>query len=1675
MDTSDDDDDSFTDTDAVSAKDDLTPTNEEPNTSKETSPPKYLDELGASEMKIVMASYFKKHGIEGGFLEVFYLEKIDGKIFADFDMDDLNRLFTDMPYGDKKRLFNIKKSILKEESLNGPFLELASICYRSVEDVESTKTDQFSDLSADDEIHPETKFTEIFRTFDTPARATDAYRKHAVFRTSSLFISNLIEPLHCFRHTADHDPSSLKWIAKETVRFACACFSDRTNGTIHFGISENSNKDGYGDRKVVGLQINQKELLKVFYEEIQQSFYKDQLSIVLQCLRPPQFVKVTSRGYTDKEDKQLFVVEIDVVPSYSLTAHDTFYLREENEKNENVPRIYKFDKNVPKVLCHDDLKNYMSEKSKIINNRKDKEMSPLPPTSYEHLREQFLNVYTDGCDKLANVVYPILFLSPLDTAMSNDFASENFEFLLNLKPTAIFDFHSSLDKKCLYKFVNDELERVVQEYTIDQFDRNSDKYVNNPERLNSVLEELISSDELKPWIFCNGYEPYMKPPLNRLDWKKERSEGFREVTRYLQHELSNERALVIFLILSKNYDIMLDVAEEVILKFQNQWIAMSENEKLIKEWRDELLRRDSVDKKTLTERCIIGLPWKQVNNIVKEVSGSFSIRGDWQLPTSTGAICYLKNKTKNELCDLEIICINECENHDISQDSQKLERHLQHVEELFYRGGQVSWWNFYFENDHVLTRSQQERIEKSIEKLLDPKQRDDDTRVPYFRLFHQPGAGGTTTARHTLWHFRAKYRCAVVRKITDQTCGQIERLRCFEESDNPKPLIILIDNGDEEKVDNLQAHLEKIARTSGKNDSGSIYCLLFLCVRQANLPVSTESGEVQLKHELSKKELEWLKRKYQSLDDRFLKNEGVNPKLLISFNMLKENFDTKYIERTIKEFVDGIESKKEKCLIKYLSLINSFDTDFQPVPLSAFDPVMEDRKFTVVLCMGSVSQMRKKSSKVKKNWENTLGQSSKVLLNLTARNLSGGQTLSIVSKLFAKTILDYIVEKENISISSVMIECLKHPMLKKTNQSTKLLKKIIQDILKKREFTADHRKEMFSPIILEIQAKEGNDKAAGVLETGYATTKDPMLAQQIARFYIHVSNWEKAEQYAKDAVNSIPDNSFLWDTYGQIFKKRLAERYKEYLANEKRPTDSEMNEFVQIAMKGIEKFSEEQTKSENANSGRENDAGYYGEVRLIVQLLDLLNLWYPKEDKTELHAYLVNTDNPTTFRIFSEECQVFLQNLHARSEKTMQVLEDKLAQLKDEREGEVLRLNAGHNPRHELVQLRENLDYYLGEQTGEIPDYQSPEATAFHIRRRVKYIGGRSCSSILDLRSSQDGDKKLEEMSSILLRNVESDFPIAYDYVTLITVTLAKNMKSKTLSEKDFKNLVEWSKLGYEMTVRLRDDERPQLEAFMYFVMIHWPTESKQKYNLCPVEKIDEAIRIWKRAFYKLHSKQKHDGHSFRRRETTYYFLGRGNNSREIVYYKDLHCKQTDLDGDALWLSKPVKDKLQLLRGTLLDDGWEIMYTVVTKSGNKSNINIRNSYPSPRSMWQNRVDFYLGFSWNGPRAYIQTGSDTSEIDEQTMNQLENIEHTDVSEVRPAISEKQSKAVWQKVATHNAYSQALRKIDLQLQEISGLKEKSKCTQKEKELISKESRLKDERGDLIKKRCDFVDRT
>lgn len=70
--------------------------------------------------------------------------------------------------------------------------------------------------------------------------------------------------------------------------------------------------------------------------------------------------------------------------------------------------------------------------------------------------------------------------------------------------------------------------------------------------------------------------------------------------------------------------------------------------------------------------------------------------------------------------------------------------------------------------------------------------------------------------------------------------------------------------------------------------------------------------------------------------------------------------------------------------------------------------------------------------------------------------------------------------------------------------------------------------------------------------------------------------------------------------YGQIYKKRLIERYKNCIVNDIFLIDFEMKDFIELVMKGMVNFIKEQIVSENSNFGWENDVGYFGEVCFIV-------------------------------------------------------------------------------------------------------------------------------------------------------------------------------------------------------------------------------------------------------------------------------------------------------------------------------------------------------------------------------------------------------------------------------------------------------------------------------------------
>ena len=144
-------------------------------------------------------------------------------------------------------------------------------------------------------------------------------------------------------------------------------------------------------------------------------------------------------------------------------------------------------------------------------------------------------------------------------------------------------------------------------------------------------------------------------------------EGFKEALRFVKLQTPKERALIVFLLLSENYEIMLTAAEDICLKFPDSWIVIAESEEICKHWKKEMLNRQIVSEEILNSHCIIGMPWSHVNETFQQVFKSDKAV-ICQLPSSTGTPVVMTNKCKNFLVDLDILGCTECSNTEIVSD-----------------------------------------------------------------------------------------------------------------------------------------------------------------------------------------------------------------------------------------------------------------------------------------------------------------------------------------------------------------------------------------------------------------------------------------------------------------------------------------------------------------------------------------------------------------------------------------------------------------------------------------------------------------------------------------------------------------------------------------------------------------------------------------------------------------------------------------------------------------------------------------------------------------------------------------------------------------------------------------------------------------------------------------------
>ena len=1468
---------------------------------------KTVDELAKWLQPVV-----KRNCITNNIVQKFIEEEIDGKAFENMNVDELRGLVPDLKWGKCKNLLVDRDNEIASSKLDRKVS--ASNC-RLVE---------------------EPGKAESLRTFEHRIKLGDRYRYAATFPEMENRITDKITPIHKFVELeANKGKLFMQKLVTDMVIFASACMNERTNGTIHFGI-----KNG----KIEGIPIDNEKCSKACTKGIWQYFFEDQVEMAMRCIRPPVFIPVLGSKYQNAH-----VVEVDVVPSSNIITNEGIFVK--SPDSSDGWRMFRISEEGCDVeIKGPDIQRFMQKKSALTSQREAAEKGGFNQrTPKTDLRRELKDFLCNGGEYVEGDVYPLLFVTSVDEAMDNAYLKENFEFLKCLDIRAFFDFDHRDGCNTLAGSFLDQGEVYVTRL-VDEFDDNRDET-----KKRHILEALedINESARKTWIYCNGHKPSNNLPLGVRDWTKEKSKGFGEILRFYKDQIPQDRARVIVLLLSKEFDVISEAVREISLTFQEQWIVLAANQGIADTWRDLMLNCHSTcfDRETLDSKCLVGLSWELLNQTILQLTGtpkSFTC----QIPSAKGGFIDITKQLQNKLCDIEILSRNECENEVINEIRNS--KHQRQVEEDFYRGLQVSWWNFYYQGQVLLRKEHCDFLSQVVHAL--------NGNIAYGEkiaravIYHQPGAGGTTSAKQILWDLRSQYPCCCIKKITKETADQIQKMRILAKDDSPKPPLIFLDNEDDECIEKLVDDLTKIA----KNENCQVYCLLLLCCRQVRLPFDKCPVRMTLKQELSPDERLWFEKKNKELhEDR----TGINPRVLIAFNIMKSNFSKDSIQRATREFVDKIPDREREFLL-YLAFVNSFDLDFQPLPVSCFDPIM-------------CKKVHKKT--IGKGWEQRLEQSIRVLLNRTQIPfVMGGKVLSIriISPLLSREILNYLMEIKSSDLAETACDFLESRLFNKKDVANRMLFRTAASLMKKRRWvikTADGNEkavqEFLSPLLQDIYNAKNESGAVKVVELGFNVLEDPMIAQQAARLHMTLGDLNRGEQFIKEAISMSPNNSYLQHTYGTLCRTQLLQIYKKGIENKEtgRLTLEETKESVRFAKNAIYRYEKvEEITKQGSHGSSKNPFGLIGILETATYLFDTLTISKCFQTAEDLHNFLVKNDFRTSDSNLLGEDINFLKSLEKRVEEIFGTLESDLNTVIAERRTEQKKLlsfvTAGG-----IGNLKIKLNYYFGENKDEPLESFSKDEKAEFRRRRAKYLG---CTSLIGIIKHKQDTANVCKVLNHVRKNIEDKSGRVFDFIVAIACLLKLECSpdSKQSSNIPFCICQEWSKAFYEMD---KKSSKSSIEASLFLVLLNWPQSNEED------NPVNHSLLKASMDYLIGHSLSKG------KREKPLFFIGKNAEYKRVVFAHIFRLPEK-VSARNPFRSNIALNRLRRFDGCLRPGGNEV--SVGFQFSNNPSpliINLPLEGPNPdKTVWNKRVTFVVGLGKSGIHAYDVTTDNSDEIKKQ---------------------------------------------------------------------------------------------
>ena len=135
---------------------------------------------------------------------------------------------------------------------------------------------------------------------------------------------------------------------------------------------------------------------------------------------------------------------------------------------------------------------------------------------------------------------------------------------------------------------------------------------------------------------------------------------------------------------------------------------------------------------------------------------------------------------------------------------------------------------------------------------------------------------------------------------------------------------------------------------------------------------------------------------------------------------------------------------------------------------------------------------------------------------------------------------------------------------------------------------------------------EKPDKAIELLKEAFKRFHDdPFFAQQLARLHYKHEMFEEAEHWAEKAARQLPNNSYILDTKGQVYKKWFQAKCK-VIDNDSKPNTAKSTaDAVETALKTMQCF-QDCERAATADMENINNSGYFAEVEVGCNLLKLI-------------------------------------------------------------------------------------------------------------------------------------------------------------------------------------------------------------------------------------------------------------------------------------------------------------------------------------------------------------------------------------------------------------------------------------------------------------------------------------